>query len=188
MSVRTPSYRLHRPTGQAVVTLNGRDFYLGKHDTPGSRAEYDRIIAEWLSNGRQTAATDDVTISELMVGYIRHADAYYVKNGRPTSVAPLIRLALRALKRLYGHTPAREFGPLALKTLRQAYIDAGSCRRDVNRYTGLIVRFFKWAVENERVPPASITAFWRSRGSGRAEPTSGSRFPSSRSRTRSWTP
>jgi hypothetical protein len=27
MSARTPSYRLHRPSGQAVVTLNGRDFW-----------------------------------------------------------------------------------------------------------------------------------------------------------------
>ena len=24
-----PSYRLHKPSGQAVVTLNGRDHYLG---------------------------------------------------------------------------------------------------------------------------------------------------------------
>ena len=51
-SLRTPSYRLHKPTGQAVVTLDGRDFYLGKHGTPASRAEYDRLIAEWLANGR----------------------------------------------------------------------------------------------------------------------------------------
>ena len=36
MSHRTPSYRLHRPTGRAVVTLNGRDLYLGRHGTTGS--------------------------------------------------------------------------------------------------------------------------------------------------------
>ena len=29
MPVRTPSYRLHKPSGQAVVTLDGRDHYLG---------------------------------------------------------------------------------------------------------------------------------------------------------------
>ncbi len=28
-----PKYRKHRATGQAVVTLNGRDFYLGPHGT-----------------------------------------------------------------------------------------------------------------------------------------------------------
>ena len=26
---KVPSYRLHKATGQAVVTLNGRDIYLG---------------------------------------------------------------------------------------------------------------------------------------------------------------
>jgi hypothetical protein len=52
-SLRTPSYRLHKPTGQAVVTLNGRDIYLGRFGSPESRAEYDRTIVEWISNGRR---------------------------------------------------------------------------------------------------------------------------------------
>jgi hypothetical protein len=152
MSIRTPSYRLHKPTGQAVVTLDGRD--LGKYGSVASRAEYDRLIAEWLANGRRLAPGADATVSELMVGYIRHVDAYYVKGGEPTSEAGLIRLSLRVLKRLYGHTPARDFGPLALKAVRQGFIDAGLCRNEVNRRTRHDVRFFKWAVENELVPPS----------------------------------
>ena len=36
---RTPSDHLHKPTGQSVVTLNGRDIYLGHHGTPESKAE-----------------------------------------------------------------------------------------------------------------------------------------------------
>lgn len=50
---RVPSYRRHKPTGQAVVTLNGRDLYLGKWNTTASKAEYDRLIAEFLANGRR---------------------------------------------------------------------------------------------------------------------------------------
>lgn len=30
---RIPSYRLHKASGQAVVTLDGRDHYLGVHDS-----------------------------------------------------------------------------------------------------------------------------------------------------------
>ena len=41
MPARVPSYRLHKPSGQAVVTLDGRDFYLGAYGTPASKAEYD---------------------------------------------------------------------------------------------------------------------------------------------------
>jgi hypothetical protein len=40
MPVRIPSYRLHKPTGQAVVTLSGKDQYLGRHGSPESRAAY----------------------------------------------------------------------------------------------------------------------------------------------------
>ena len=41
---KNPTYRLHKATGQAVVTLGGRDIYLGRHGTPESQAEYDRIL------------------------------------------------------------------------------------------------------------------------------------------------
>lgn len=51
-SNRPPKYRQHKPSGQAVVTLCGHDHYLGKWQSTESKAEYDRLIAEWLANGR----------------------------------------------------------------------------------------------------------------------------------------
>jgi hypothetical protein len=45
-----PSYRLHKPSGQAVVTLNGRDFYLGEWNSPKSRTEFERLLAESMSS------------------------------------------------------------------------------------------------------------------------------------------
>lgn len=41
----TPAYRLHKPSGQAVVRLNAKDHYLGKFGTPESHALYDQLIA-----------------------------------------------------------------------------------------------------------------------------------------------
>lgn len=46
-----PSYRRHRASGQAVVTLNGVDHYLGPWNSHESRAAYDRITQEWLARG-----------------------------------------------------------------------------------------------------------------------------------------
>ena len=46
-SRRLPSYRHHKPSGQAVVTVNGRDVYLGKYRSKESRAQYDRLIADF---------------------------------------------------------------------------------------------------------------------------------------------
>jgi hypothetical protein len=47
-----PKYRKHRASGQAIVTLNGRDHYLGPHGTKTSKIEYDRLVAEYLTSGR----------------------------------------------------------------------------------------------------------------------------------------
>ena len=157
--LRTPSYRFHKPSGQAVVTLDGRDFYLGRFGSRESRGEYDRLLAEWLANGRRLPAPAsgqgvDMTINELILAYLRHADTYYVKNGKPTTEPVNIRLAVRPLRKLYGDTLARDFGPLALKAVRQAMIDSGLCRSEVNKRVRHVVRAFKWAVGEEIVPPS----------------------------------
>ena len=52
---RVPSYRLHKASGQAVVTLADKDFYLGKHDTEASKVRYQRVIAEYMAGGAQIA-------------------------------------------------------------------------------------------------------------------------------------
>ena len=56
-SQKIPSYRFHKATGKAVVVIKGRSFYLGPWNSPESRAEYRRIIAEYLtdSDPRRTA-------------------------------------------------------------------------------------------------------------------------------------
>ena len=154
---RLPSYRLHKPSGLAVVSIGGRDVYLGKHDTPESQAEYDRLMAEWLATGRQPIVADsasaaDLAVNEMVLAYLHHADGYYVKNGKPTTEPVNIRLAVRPLRKLYGHTLAREFGPLRLKTVRQAFIDSGLCRTEVNKRVRHVLRAFKWAVGEEMVP------------------------------------
>ena len=46
-----PAYRFH-VSGQAVVTLAGKDFYLGPHDSPESRARYFELVQEYNANGK----------------------------------------------------------------------------------------------------------------------------------------
>jgi hypothetical protein len=46
MTVRNPSYRYHKARNCAVVTVDGRDHYLGKYDSPESWEKYHRLIAE----------------------------------------------------------------------------------------------------------------------------------------------
>ncbi|MHB1035650.1 MAG: hypothetical protein ACYC35_12290 [Pirellulales bacterium] len=92
---KIPSYRHHRPSGQAVVTLNHRDRYLGKWDIQESRAEYDRLVAEWITAGRRApAAEHDVTITHAAARYWQFVENHHRKNGEPTKEQDHIRCAL----------------------------------------------------------------------------------------------
>lgn len=154
MSMRTPSYRLHKASGQAVVTLSGKDFYLGRFGSTESKAEYGRITGEWLSSGRRLDKGSDMRVSELIRDYLMFAVTYYRKGGEPTSEVGYLRESLRLLKQLYGHTLAKDFSPLALKSVRDQIVASGVCRNVVNGRTRRIVRLFRWAVEHEKVPPS----------------------------------
>jgi integrase len=145
-----PSYRLHQPSGQAVVTLNGHDIYLGVFDSPESHAEYDRLIAEWLSAGRQLPSRA-LSINELLLAYVRFAADYYTP---PSTELDHVKLSIRPLKALYGRSDAKDFGPLSLKAVRDKMVEADLCRREVNKRIVRIKRLFGWAVENELVPPS----------------------------------
>lgn len=83
-----PKYRKHRATGQAVVTLGGKDHYLGPHRSKASKILYDRLIAQWLAGGRSLPADSDdeaITVATLLAEYLTFAEGYYVKNGEPTN-------------------------------------------------------------------------------------------------------
>src|SRR5262249_21141716 len=74
------------------------------------------------------------------------------KKGRLTSEVDNIRQALRFIRRLYGHSPVALFGPLALKAVRGIMIEAGRCRKLINKDVGRIRGMFQWAVGNEMLP------------------------------------
>jgi integrase len=143
--------------------LNGRDIYLGRYGTPECQAAYHRVIAEWVARGRllqgavdetTSTGTNDLTINEMLLAYLQHADTHYLKNGQPTSEPVNIRLALRPLRELYGDMLAREFGPRRLKAVRQAMVNSGLCRNEINKRVRHVLRAFKWAVGEELVPPS----------------------------------
>lgn len=158
----TPKYRCHRASGQAVVMIEGRDFYLGPSGSKASKVEYDRLIGEWLAAGRQLAATSadvtDLTITEMLARYWRFAKQHYRKDGEPTKELDNMRYAARPLKRLYGRTRARDFGPLALKALQSHMIEADLSRGVINGRIARIKRILRWAVSEQLVPPSTCHA------------------------------
>jgi len=80
-----PSYRLHKSSGQAIVSLpigDGRykDYLLGPYNSEKSKQEYARVISQWQTNGLQAPGADlsgDHTINELAWQFYQHAEQYY---------------------------------------------------------------------------------------------------------------
>jgi integrase len=173
---RVPSYRRHKASGQAIVTLGGKMIYLGRYGSKESRAEYNRIIAEWVTRDpatppptSRTSARASLTIAELAAAYWNHVEAYYTRGGEQTSQVHVVRLALEPVRELYGHTKAIDFGPLALKAVRQRLLTDRTIRKSVegkfkefprravsrstaNSLVSRIRQMFRWAAAEELLP------------------------------------
>ena len=164
---REPSYRLHKPSGQARVIIDRKHIYLGRFDSPESHAKYHRLVGEWhdgkkpdtaARNGTETHGGDGkltrptATVNELILAFWQHVKQRYVKNGHPTSEVRSFKVALRPVRQLYGNEPVTNFGPLALVVCRQKLIEAGYCRKRINQHVTRIRRAFKWGVSREMVP------------------------------------
>lgn len=101
----------------------------------------------------------DLSVNEMLLGYTAHAERHYRDpDGNPTNELMSVKLATRHVRLLYGDTPAADFGPLALKAVRQKFISMGWCRRTVNQNVERLRRMFKWAVAEELIPAANYHA------------------------------
>jgi integrase len=152
-----PRYR--NKNGHAVVTLTDADgtrtdHRLGEYGSEESKAEYNRVVKEWQANrGKTKARTSDITVNELLADFLDHAEKHYRRpDGTITREVGCFKLAWRPLKALYGHTVAADFGPLALRCVREKMIEDGVSRRVVNKFINRIRHTFKWGASLELVP------------------------------------
>lgn len=156
-SRRTPQYKPHA-SGQAYCRIDGKFHYLGKYGSPESRGRYKAVLDEWRARqGGEVRWL--VTINELCLKFDEWAEAEYRRDdGTPTGEYRNLRDAVRHLVRLHGRTRVCEFGPLKLKQVRQAMVDAGMVRTNINRQVDRVRRVFSWGVENELVPAEVLHA------------------------------
>ena len=158
---RQPSYRLHKARGCAVVTINGKNHYLGPYNSPESHEKYARLIAQWRANGKElsalvdSTANRDLTVSGLILKYLEFAAGYYKDYGsKNRGEICNLTCAVRPLKKLYGCILSRDFSPEALENVRQSMIDAGLARSTINQRVTRIKRLFRWGARKGLVPPS----------------------------------
>jgi integrase len=183
-----PAYRQHKASGQAVVTLNGVDFYLGDWKSESSRAKYDRLVGEWINRGRRLPNASDADggrlIKEVIVGYYSHIEATL-----PAVEVEKIKPVLTIVKKMYGELPAAQFNAISYAAIRLKLVESGRmtpgrrrrrprdsssppppkkptdprlCVSTVRARLGAIRRMIAWGVSREMIPdkvPNLIDAF-----------------------------
>lgn len=158
-----PSYRIHAASGQARVTIAGKTYYLGKFETDASRAEYNRLMAEYIATGEVNSPNcpDSRTVVEIVVAFLSDLDARLQRGSLSKKERTAFTRSLGPATELYGSTDATKFGPLALIACRDTFLRDGICRSKINTHVGRIVRCFRWAVSREMLP-ASVWESLRS--------------------------
>ena len=153
---RQPKYRLHKPTGRAVVTLNGKDHYLGVFGSPESHEAYRRKIAEWFAAGgpeRLPASSGrELSICDLAQAYWRsleQREAEKVACGAHDRV----KLALETVENLrrgeFGVCEGRKVLPVAEQHVWKIL-------RQVSRQVAAMIELMWWSgMRPGEGPPAS---------------------------------
>ena len=113
------------------------------------------MAGDGRGKAQQAADAPPVSVNEVILSDLKHAAAYYgFTADADRGDAYCLRDALRVLKELYGRTPARDFGPLALKACRTAMLAKDWSRTYANSQADRIRRMFRWAAEEELLPGA----------------------------------
>jgi len=105
---RDPKYRLHKASNRAVVTINGKDYYLGEYRSVESKRKYDKLIAEWKVCQQSPVFGTDAeyqTVKQVIAAYLKYQRTRFgtSKNSEYRRGKPVFktnsRLVLRPVRR-----------------------------------------------------------------------------------------
>lgn len=171
-----PKVYFHRKTGQARIRVAGKDYYLGPFGSEEAKRRYAETLSKILAEGKagppKRAGAVGFTVNEVLERWDQHALEYFSARGRERES---YRYAVRPLSRLYGRTPAADFGPDQLRELQQAMLTGsfltpedrqhhmtpktgGWSRGVINARIKRIRTVWRWLEEAKLVPPGSWAA------------------------------
>lgn len=162
--MRIPKKCHHKASGLAYVTdpATGNEIYLGDYSSPESEVAYRQWVAGYLARMDQQPALPRggpaLTVAELLLAYLEHADRYYRRNGRPTSQMKGIRVVARLLGQHHAETPAANVTPMDLRALRQIMVAIPWKRKVVNNRVSIVKGIWKWGVSHGLVPITTYQA------------------------------
>jgi integrase len=160
LSRALPRYTLHRQSGQARVSIGGKQVLLGKFNSPESRQKYDLVVGQWIAAGRPRARAlalelHAVRVSDLITSYFEFVKKIFrdrKSNGDLAGTARNYKMLLWQFLAAHGDEYADCFGPKRLKAFRETLIARGVSRPEINKRITQIKKMFRWAASEELIP------------------------------------
>lgn len=156
--VSVPQYRQHRATGQACCYVNRKRVYLGVYDSPESKRRYSELIARLeaepvgqVVSSPVPTSHPPVYLTQLLLKYATEELPRYSRDEQHCQKG-----VIRIVRQLFGETFANDFGPLRLRTVRDAMLESGWSIGFVNRQIKRLRLMLKWGVSFELVSPAVV--------------------------------
>lgn len=156
--MREKKLRLHKPSGQGFIQIQGRRYYLGPYGDPQTVTKFHRLMAELAARGGKLQPKKTSTIGDLIDAYLDHANRHYVDAaGNRTTQLHLIASSLGAFRELYGQERIAKLEPICIRAVQQRLIERRLSRSTINHYAAIIKSAIKWGV-SEGIVPAGVYA------------------------------
>ncbi|NBW79703.1 MAG: site-specific integrase [Betaproteobacteria bacterium] len=169
--VKAPALTYHI-SGQSIVRIDGKDYYLGKHDSPESLARYAVLVKIYQEHELSLPHDFELSMVDAQIApllglvaashqerqpnlvkhvtaaYRQHCEKYYIDDAEARRKANRVSVDV---ENVAGMARATEFGPVLLGKVREGWIAEGLSRTYINSLTNLVIRMFKWAVRAELI-------------------------------------
>ncbi len=157
----TPQYRVDA-TGRAFTKVNGKFITLGRDGDPQARIKFATVIQQVISGELPSHDSDSsiqtVSVNELCLRFlIDYCPRYRTSNNSESAEVRCFRSVIKILRAMYGETPADEFGPLRLRSVREAMVEKGWSRKFINKQIGRVRLIFRLGVSWEMVRGIVVT-------------------------------
>lgn len=149
--MRIPKYRRHSSNLGFVEFNRERIYFPGRYKSEESIEAYRNFLTDHgLKRDTPKVLGKDPDVESICFAYLEFALTEYGddRNGEYHKM----RLVANTVIAKAGHLAASQFGPKRLKVVRQAFLDRGLTRKNVNSKVGRVKRIFAWATEEELIP------------------------------------
>lgn len=151
--MRIPKLRPHA-TGQARVEYKGKTLYFGPWGSQEANERYREWVRRLVTPHEEppvTAPGRPITVARLLCSFLDHAKRYY-----SAGEYGMLTTAVAPVSKMFGGMLARDFGPKALRAVRNKMIKLDWSRNHINQQIGRVRRVFKWGVEHELIPSSVL--------------------------------